>query len=156
MYIPHISFFFLSLCPQVANIVGRTELLSAVFFLLSLISYHHCLNFNFNQGQGADTKHSSNNYNYNRRQSEVTPPTRYSALCLVCSVFLAAVSMLCKEQGITVLAVCVAYDLFVASGKNLSQFSAALKEAVVVVLVTKENASKKRFAFSKKREMYHV
>ena len=38
--------------------------------------------------------------------------------------------MLCKEQGITVLGVCIAYDLFVAGGKDLWEFCATLSRAV--------------------------
>ena len=66
-------------------------------------------------------------------------------LWLVSSVFLGAVSMLCKEQGITVLGVCLAYDLFIACGRDLWEFFAILKQAVTVL--TKENASKNRLTF---------
>ena len=73
-----------------------------------------------------------------------TPPTQYSILWLVFSVVLAAVSMLCKEQGITVLAVCLAYDLFVASGKDFMEFFVILKRAMAVLLTKKNDDSKKR------------
>ena len=53
--------------------------------------------------------------------------------------------MLCKEQGITVLGVCLAYDLFIACGRDLWEFFAILKQAVTVL--TKENASKNRLTF---------
>ena len=55
--------------------------------------------------------------------------------------------MLCKEQGITVLGVCVAYDLFVACGKDLWEFFVILKQAVEAVMDmgwSREDVSKKR------------
>ena len=52
--------------------------------------------------------------------------------------------MLCKEQGITVLGVCVAYDLFVACGKDIWEFFVILKQAAVDMGWSRENASKKR------------
>lgn len=62
--------------------VGRAELLSAFFFLLSFLSYLVCV------------------------ASE-------RLIMLPVSILLAAVAMLCKEQGITVLGVCLSYELLV-------------------------------------------
>ncbi len=74
---------------QVSNIVGRTELLSAVFFLLSFLVYSRSVC----HGRSTSQQHS------------------WLGLCL--SVCLTVFSMLCKEQGVTVLGVVWVYDLVV-------------------------------------------
>lgn len=128
------------LCPQVANIVGRAELLSAVLFLLSLLSYHRCLN----QTQQVSNSNLSK-FRGGPLSSDVGAPdnNNYSLLWLLCTVFLGVVSMLCKEQGVTVLGVCIAYDLFVVSGKDMWEFFAILKQAVTL-LMNRKDAPKKR------------
>ncbi|XP_064394194.1 protein O-mannosyl-transferase Tmtc2-like isoform X2 [Halichondria panicea] len=77
----------------VSNIVGRTELLCALFFLLSFLLYDRSLP--------------------QRR------PSTHSWLRLCLSICLAVSSMLCKEQGVTVLGVCLVYDLFVVCQLDL-------------------------------------
>ena len=67
---------------QVANIVGRSELFAAIFFLLALISY-----------QRAGRK-------------DTTTPSAWIFL----TVALSAVSLLCKEQGVTVLGLCLVLE----------------------------------------------
>lgn len=75
----------------------------------------------------------------------MTPFTGYSLPWLICSVLLGAVSMLYKEQGITVLGVCVCYDLFVASSVDVWGFCATLKLAAKMLMTTADNdAPKKR------------
>ncbi|XP_074657309.1 protein O-mannosyl-transferase TMTC4-like [Tubulanus polymorphus] len=69
---------------NVAGLVGRADLLCAVSFLTSLIFYI--------------------------RSCKTTVITRY-VVCLSFSMIMAAVSVLCKEQGITVIGVCGGYDL---------------------------------------------
>lgn len=64
--------------------VGRAELLSAIFYFLAFLVYV-------------------------RISSEVM--TIVDWLKLSCSIFFAACSMLSKEPGITVLGVCIAYDI---------------------------------------------
>ncbi|CAI8019479.1 Protein O-mannosyl-transferase TMTC2, partial [Geodia barretti] len=66
----------------VANIVGRSELFAAIFFLLALISY-----------QRAGRK-------------DTTTPSAWIFL----TVALSAVSLLCKEQGVTVLGLCLVLE----------------------------------------------
>ena len=130
--------------PQVANIVGRTELLSAIFFLLSLLSYHHCLNRTrqINCGNHLFKKKSLEVMPMN---SDTTPSTHYSLPWLICSVLLGAVSMLYKEQGITVLGVCVCYDLFITSGMDVWEICTAFKLAAKVLITMGDNyLSKKR------------
>ncbi|CAI8032097.1 Protein O-mannosyl-transferase TMTC3 [Geodia barretti] len=64
----------------VCGVVGRAELLCAVFFILSFTAYEKAKRGN-------------------------------STMWLLGSWLLAVVSMLCKEQGITVVAICAAYDI---------------------------------------------
>ncbi|GIY10768.1 protein O-mannosyl-transferase TMTC3, partial [Caerostris darwini] len=68
----------------VTGVVGRAELLSSIFFLLALQTYI--------------------------RSARLKGPNDYKAL-LRCLLF-AGLAMLSKEQGITVVAVCATYDIF--------------------------------------------
>lgn len=69
---------------QVASVVGRAELVSCIFFLLSFLSYAHVV--------------------------KMLPSTKQSLLLLL-SICLAFLSMISKEQGITILGICIAYDV---------------------------------------------
>lgn len=69
----------------VAGIVGRAELLAAVFFLLAFMFY----------ARGV--------------QAEYDNPG-FSSLQIYISFILGASSMFCKETGITVLGICIVYD----------------------------------------------
>eukprot|EP00118_Oscarella_pearsei_P013628 m.110496 g.110496 ORF g.110496 m.110496 type:complete len:643 (+) comp37400_c0_seq1:3-1931(+) len=80
----------------VANIVGRAELLSGVFFLLSFISYVKCCNC------------------ANRATTW---------LWLAATLANCVCSMLSKEQGITCLGICLAYDVFLHYDSLLRWFS---------------------------------
>ena len=82
----------------VAGVVGRAELLSAVFFLLCFLSYRKS------------------------RQDEAN-----SARYLIVSILLCIVSALCKEQGITVVALCCTYDIFIADKMDLFEWISFLK-----------------------------
>lgn len=75
---------WLSFSLQVASVVGRAELVSCIFFLLSFLSYAHAI--------------------------KMWPSTKQS-LFLFLSICLAFLSILSKEQGITILGVCIAYDV---------------------------------------------
>ncbi|XP_073899142.1 protein O-mannosyl-transferase TMTC4 isoform X3 [Castor canadensis] len=73
----------------VAGVVGRADLLCALFFLLSFLGY--CKAFTESNKEGA---HSS-------------------TFWVLLSIFLGAVAMLCKEQGITVLGLNAMFDVLV-------------------------------------------
>ncbi|XP_068627864.1 protein O-mannosyl-transferase Tmtc3 [Battus philenor] len=79
----------------VTGVVGRAEMLSSVFFLGALLCYARAAS--------------------RRRYTD----WRYLAACTAC----VGVAMLCKEQGITVTAVCVVYELFVAQKRRGSVVS---------------------------------
>lgn len=76
----------------VTGVVGRAEMLSSLFFLGALLCYARAAN--------------------RRRYTD----WRYVAACTAC----VGIAMLCKEQGITVTAVCVVYELFVAQKRRSS------------------------------------
>ncbi|TRY82465.1 hypothetical protein DNTS_032809 [Danionella cerebrum] len=76
----------------VAGVVGRADLMCALFFQLSFLLY--CKAF-----QGGNKK--------------------FSLLWIFGSILLCAVAMLCKEQGITVLGVNAAYDLLMVCNLNV-------------------------------------
>ncbi len=82
-----------------ASIVGRAEVLSCIFFLLSLLSYLKAVASIDSYGSHSPLQH-----------------TRWTwlAVCLC----LSACSLLSKEQGVTVLGVCAGYDVFL----NWEQF----------------------------------
>ena len=86
-----------------ANVVGRAEILSAFFYLLSFLSYLTYLDVILIQDHTGTKQH-----HYYMR-----------LICLPLTILLSVVAMLCKEQGITILAVCMLYDMFVCTGLHL-------------------------------------
>ncbi|XP_073205017.1 protein O-mannosyl-transferase TMTC4 isoform X5 [Lepidochelys kempii] len=78
----------------VAGIVGRADLLCALFFLLSFLGY--CKAFRENK-EG----------------------NHFSTLWVLASVLLGAIAMLCKEQGITVLGLNAVFDALVINKLNI-------------------------------------
>ncbi|KAM9189888.1 protein O-mannosyl-transferase TMTC4 isoform 4-T5 [Dugong dugon] len=79
----------------VAGVVGRADLLCALFFLLSFLGY--CKAFRESNKEGA---HSS-------------------TFWVLLSIILGAVAMLCKEQGITVLGLNAVFDILVIGKLNI-------------------------------------
>lgn len=79
---------------SVAGIVGRADLLCALFFQLSFLSYSRA----FLAGD---------------------KPEKFSVSWIMVSLLLCAVAMLCKEQGITVLGVNAAFDILVICNVNV-------------------------------------
>ncbi|XP_022788676.1 transmembrane and TPR repeat-containing protein 2-like isoform X2 [Stylophora pistillata] len=98
----------------VANVVGRAEILCAYFYLLALLSYINC----FPDGT---TNASSKR------------PAKYSRLWLVSCIFWCVLSLFSKEQGITALAVCIAYDfIFVCKIKGEHLFKVCSSPTVLL------------------------
>ncbi|XP_020791909.1 protein O-mannosyl-transferase TMTC4 isoform X2 [Boleophthalmus pectinirostris] len=87
---------------SVAGIVGRADLLCALFFQLSFLSYCRA----FNKGSDRDD--------------------RFSVQWVVASLLLCAAAMLCKEQGITVLGVNAAFDVLLICNVNVYELSQRL------------------------------
>ncbi|KAM3861742.1 protein O-mannosyl-transferase TMTC4 [Diretmus argenteus] len=84
---------------SVAGIVGRADLLCALFFQLSFLTYCKA----FHGGSDRDE--------------------RVSVLWIVVSLLLCAAAMLCKEQGITVLGVNAAFDVLLICNVNVYELS---------------------------------
>ncbi|XP_003388214.1 PREDICTED: transmembrane and TPR repeat-containing protein 3-like [Amphimedon queenslandica] len=82
----------------VAGVVGRAECLSAIFFLLTFLAYKRSLS---TKGTGA----------------------RWFVLSLLLCIY----SLLSKEQGITVLSVCICYDYFIYNNNNLNSSLSILR-----------------------------
>ncbi|XP_036999255.2 protein O-mannosyl-transferase TMTC4 isoform X2 [Artibeus jamaicensis] len=78
----------------VAGVVGRADLLGALFFLLSFLGYCKAL-----------------------RESNKEGP--YSTFWVLLSILLGAMAMLCKEQGITVLGLNAVFDILVIGKLNI-------------------------------------
>lgn len=78
----------------VAGVVGRADLLGALFFFLSFLSYCRA---------------------FRESNKEETHPTFWVLL----SILLGAVAMLCKEQGITVLGLNAIFDILVIGKLNI-------------------------------------
>uniref|UniRef100_A0AAV2JXQ7 dolichyl-phosphate-mannose--protein mannosyltransferase n=1 Tax=Knipowitschia caucasica TaxID=637954 RepID=A0AAV2JXQ7_KNICA len=87
---------------SVAGIVGRADLLCALFFQLSFLSYCRA----FNKGSDRDD--------------------RFSVQWVVASLLLCAAAMLCKEQGITVLGVNAAFDVLLICNVDVYELSQRL------------------------------
>uniref|UniRef100_A0A8C5EJU7 Dolichyl-phosphate-mannose--protein mannosyltransferase n=1 Tax=Gouania willdenowi TaxID=441366 RepID=A0A8C5EJU7_GOUWI len=87
---------------SVAGIVGRADLLCALFFQLSFLTYCKA----FNTGSNRDE--------------------RFSVHWVVVSLSLCAAAMLCKEQGITVLGVNAAFDVLLICNVNVYELSQKL------------------------------
>ncbi|EHB03258.1 Transmembrane and TPR repeat-containing protein 4 [Heterocephalus glaber] len=79
----------------VAGVVGRADLLCALFFSLSFLGY--CKAFRESNKEG----------------------TQSSTCWVLLSIFLGAVAMLCKEQGITVLGLNAVFDILVIGKFNV-------------------------------------
>ncbi|XP_014637344.1 PREDICTED: transmembrane and TPR repeat-containing protein 4 isoform X2 [Ceratotherium simum simum] len=78
----------------VAGVVGRADLLGALFFLLSFLGY--CKAFRESNKEGT-----------------------HSTFWVLLSILLGAVAMLCKEQGITVLGLNAVFDILVIGKLNV-------------------------------------
>lgn len=79
----------------VTGVVGRAELLSSLFFLGAFLAYSRAVSSSISTAKKSQKL-----------------KTQWFQLCINFSLCLLA-SMLCKEQGITIAGICVAYELFV-------------------------------------------
>lgn len=79
----------------VTGVVGRAELLSSLFFLGAFLAYSRAVSSSIHAAKKSQKL-----------------KTQWFQMCINFSLSLLA-SMLCKEQGITIAGICVAYELFV-------------------------------------------
>ena len=97
----------------VTGVVGRADVGACLFFVLSLLTYIKYV-------QIRDTSHDTSH------DPGGSSSQRFMYFLLT-SIFTTA-SMLTKEQGVTVLAVCAAYDLFVHNKMKINQILQFFKE----------------------------
>ncbi|RZF36725.1 hypothetical protein LSTR_LSTR005038 [Laodelphax striatellus] len=123
----------------VAGIVGRADLLACVFFLLSFLAYLKHVQFRDARAVSATPRTQKPSQNFKKRHyftalcRDLLPTTRRKCLLLsrssdlsswephcdswlawgflLASILLAALAMLSKETGITVLALCAVFEL---------------------------------------------
>lgn len=82
---------------SVAGVVGRADLLCALLFILSFLFYvRSCAQESLESGV-----------------SFVCRPTSFNAPLLLNGLVMCGMSVLCKEQGITVIGICSAFDIIV-------------------------------------------
>lgn len=129
----------------VAGVVGRADILACLFFLLAFLCYMRYCKYRDKPGGGSrfllhlrathhnggsGGRHSSSPSSRSSLQAArrgVPLNTNVRWLYLIATAALTAASMLSKEQGITVLAVCATYDLFLHSRISVRQLPAVLK-----------------------------
>lgn len=94
-------------CEAVAGIVGRADLLAAALALLALLSFLQHVDWR-ERGCRCEALGGA-------------PWCRcraWAALLLASAMILAAAAMLCKEPGVTVILVCMVYDVIVQLGRR--------------------------------------
>ncbi|XP_038047576.1 protein O-mannosyl-transferase TMTC2-like [Patiria miniata] len=97
----------------VAGIVGRADVGACLFFLLSFLCY-----ISYCRRRDSSKEHSKfRTSDEDKRQPHLPVWHRYIYLTL--SILFATMSMLTKEHGMTVLAVNIAYDVFIQNKSRL-------------------------------------
>lgn len=94
----------------VASVVGRADVLSCVFFLLSFLCYGWHV-----RARDSHRHHGQQLHSFGGRRPQPCCSKnidgRPAAAYLVFCVLFALLSMLSKENGISVMAVCIGYEL---------------------------------------------
>ena len=109
----------------VAGIVGRADVGAAVFFLLALLCYRRY----------AQVRTSITSFKVVYGANNNVAPTLLGLrkwAWLVATLFMAAASMLTKEHGVSVLAVCAVYDLLVHSKVKPRDVIATLWQVTII------------------------
>lgn len=125
----------------VAGVVGRADLLSCLFFLLALVTYVRYCDVRrprhvtqaevVSNGSSCDRR---NGFRFRLPTSHAQLPPERLVPMTGCVVFTAA-AMLSKEQGITVVAVCAAYDIFVHEGLRPNDLLRLYKVLIELVIL---------------------
>ena len=129
----------------VAGIVGRAEVLSAVFFFAALLSYHKHVKL---RREGEECGESCRGMRGRDPNGNLVPAKKVAGKAknnattfLALTVVLAALAMFSKEQGVTVLGVCFASDLLrrrpyelMSGAKRRSLAVLAVSAAVLLAL----------------------
>ena len=130
----------------VAGIVGRADMLAAAFFLLALISYHNHMQARGKgkllcSGGGGSDRNGNVMMLTTKSMKATNVKGQQRPSYLASTVICAALAMLSKEQGVTVLGVCFIIDLLTGRGqhqkwrmKARSLFSLAASTVVLLVI----------------------
>ena len=128
----------------VAGVVGRADILACLFFLLAFLCYMRYCKYRDKPGGAllspnqlrsshvSNSKHSSSPNSKSHKhfvQLDSSVRWRYLAATAV----LTAMSMLSKEQGITVLGICVTYDIFLHSRLSVMQLLSIFKVKIIFI-----------------------
>ena len=112
----------------VAGVVGRAEVLSAVFFFAALLSYHRHARLRTEESGSSDP---NGNVVLSKKVSADKAKNNETAF-LGLTVAFAALAMFSKEQGVTVLGVCFANDLL-RRPRSAAGLSGAKKRSLAVL-----------------------
>jgi len=104
----------------VAGIVGRADVGACLFFLLALLSYMEYVRCRDTSPDPGGTEPGAGRMGY-----------------FLLTAVLTAASLLFKEQGVTVLGVCAAYDLFVHNKMKITHILQFYKKVGVRILIKK-------------------
>jgi hypothetical protein len=135
----------------VAGIVGRADILAAVFFLLALLAFKAHISARSREERQAATKKPQSSKNSNHHQDysslQCDKNGNFAAACkkqqqhnlafepyLAFTVIFAACAMFSKEQGVTVLGVCFVMDLLTTTKASKGQTLISLVIATIVLL----------------------
>ncbi|XP_065573977.1 protein O-mannosyl-transferase Tmtc2-like isoform X3 [Artemia franciscana] len=103
-------------CEAVANVVGRADIISGIFFLLSLLANDEKFKCEGIQcGKKRAPRTPSPEPNNNIKVKRIVPPRSITCNCcsklhLLSSVIFSGIAMLSKETGIMVLPMCILWD----------------------------------------------
>ena len=118
----------------VAGVVGRAEVLSAVFFFAALLSYHRHVRLRAEEsGKGARASSDPNGNVVLSKKVSADKAKNNETAFLGLTVAFAALAMFSKEQGVTVLGVCFANDLLRRPPRPAAGLSGAKKRSLAVL-----------------------
>ncbi|XP_053597358.1 protein O-mannosyl-transferase TMTC4 [Microplitis demolitor] len=113
----HLAFYIATLfavhpihCEAVAGIVGRADILCAIFVWLSVLFYSRCI-----------------------YEKNLIILIKNLLMCILCITY----AMLCKEIGITAIGICYAYDLTIVNKKNIYDIIIILKKESIKNIIEK-------------------
>ncbi|XP_053391132.1 protein O-mannosyl-transferase TMTC4-like [Mercenaria mercenaria] len=89
---------------SVSGVVGRADLLCAVLFISSFLLY---------------VKACASDLHKKDDRLTIFRPTSFSMQYMLASMLLCGLSVFCKEQGLTVIGICSAYDIIVVCGVDI-------------------------------------
>ena len=122
----------------VAGVVGQADILACLFFLLAFLCYMRYCKYRDKPGGALLSPNQLRSSHVSNSKHSLSPNTKSHKhfvqldnsirwRYLAATAVLTAMSMLSKEQGITVLAICVTYDIFLHSRLSVMQLLSIFK-----------------------------